>query len=195
MFGFNVDGVGDYNQDGKPDIVVGAPAGVILGPGSFLGGSAYVYNGTGISTIVNPNIGTQLKARANLTDTVANLFGYSVRGVRNTLGNRDGSILAGAPADSVLSNVVGGLRLKAGSVNVFVRTASPGASQLPTQRIPSPRGNFLLSILNNQILNVSSLFGASLDNMLDVNCDGINDIIVGEPLSTAVGLVNANAVG
>ncbi len=31
--------------------------------------------------------------------------------------------------------------------------------------------------------------------MLDVNCDGINDIIVGEPLSTGVGLINANAVG
>jgi hypothetical protein len=42
---------------------------------------------------------------------------------------------------------------------------------------------------------VDALFGVSMDNMLDVNCDGIGDIIVGEPLSTGVGLISANLVG
>ncbi|RYZ26219.1 MAG: hypothetical protein EOP49_43655, partial [Sphingobacteriales bacterium] len=39
------------------------------------------------------------------------------------------------------------------------------------------------------------LFGTAMDNMRDVNCDGYGDIIVGEPLSTGVGLIGANAVG
>ncbi|MBL0336180.1 MAG: T9SS type A sorting domain-containing protein [Chitinophagaceae bacterium] len=39
------------------------------------------------------------------------------------------------------------------------------------------------------------MFGASIDNMLDVNCDNIGDIIVGEPLSTAVPLLGADVVG
>ncbi|MEO9021363.1 MAG: Ig-like domain-containing protein [Ginsengibacter sp.] len=193
LFGFSVDGAGDYNQDGKPDIVVGAPAGVNINLGNILGGSAYVYygNGTGVSTA----IGTQLTASASLVGSIANLFGFSVRGIRNAAGERNGNIIASAPVGNVLSNLVGGLRLKTGTVNVFVHKSSPGSSQLPTQQISSPRGTSLLSILGGQNLNVSALFGASMDNMLDVNCDGINDIIVGEPLSTGVGIVNANAIG
>lgn len=193
LFGFSVDGAGDYNQDGQPDIVVGAPAGVNINLGNILGGSAYVYygNGSGVSTA----IGTELTATPSLVGTIANLFGYSVRGVRNAAGDRNGNILASAPVGNVLSNLLGGLRLKTGTVNVFVHKSSPGSSQLPTQQISSPRGTSLLSILGGQNLDVSALFGASIDNMLDVNCDGINDIIVGEPLSTGVGIVNANAIG
>jgi hypothetical protein len=194
LFGFSVDGVGDYDQDGHPDIVVGAPAGVTLTLGKLLGGSAYVFNGNGAG--VNTAFGTQLTDSSSLiNNTTPNLFGYAVRGVRNATGSRNGSILVSAPAGNFLSNLVGGLKLKAGKVDVFVHNASPGSSQLPTQQIPSPRGNSLLTILTGQNLSVSALFGASLDNMLDVNCDGINDIIVGEPLSTGVGIINANAVG
>lgn len=193
LFGFSVDGAGDYNQDGKPDIVVGAPAGLTLNLGNLLGGSAYVYNGNGSG--INTSYGTQLKATPSLLGTLANLFGYSVRGVRNTDEKRNGSILIGAPSGNVLSNIVGGLRLKAGTINVFVHKSSPGTSQLPNQQLPSPRGNSLISILGGQNLSVSALFGASIDNMLDVNCDGINDIIVGEPLSTGVGIINSNAIG
>ncbi|MEO7049164.1 MAG: Ig-like domain-containing protein [Ferruginibacter sp.] len=193
LFGFSVDGVGDYDQDGHPDIVVGAPAGVTLNLGNLLGGSAYIFNGNGAG--VNTTYGTQLTATSSLINTAANLFGYAVKGVRNASGTRDGSILVSAPIGDVLSNLGGGLKLKAGNVDVFVHKATPGTSQLPTQQIPSPRGNSLLTILTGQNIDVSALFGASLDNMLDVNCDGINDIIVGEPLSTGVGLINANAVG
>src|SRR5690606_30989112 len=52
LFGFSVDGAGDYNQDGNPDVVIGAPAGVTLSLGNLLGGSAYIYygNGSGINT-------------------------------------------------------------------------------------------------------------------------------------------------
>ncbi len=204
LFGFSVDGVGDYNMDGKPDLVVGAPAGVDLSSlgalfsGQVLGGSAYVYYGNGSG--VNTAIGARLQANSSgLLSNAANLFGYKVKGVRNVIGMRNGNILVGAPAGSVLSNVINGLQVKAGQVHVFVKSnslpANPSTPVASTQTISSPRSSSVLSILSGQTINVSLLYGASLDNMLDVNCDGIADIIVGEPLSTAVPVIGADVVG
>ncbi|HTB53550.1 MAG TPA: T9SS type A sorting domain-containing protein [Ferruginibacter sp.] len=192
LFGFSVDGAGDYDKDGQPDIIVGAPAGISVSS-NLLGGSAYIYNGNGSG--VNTTLGTELTAGGSLIGSIANLFGYKVKGVRDASGARNGNVLVSAPAGSLLSNITGGLQLKAGSVNVFVAKNAPGANQTPDQSLPSPRNASLLSILSGQDLTVSALFGASMDNMMDVNCDGINDIIVGEPLSTGVGLINANLVG
>jgi|GEM_PF-940185 len=196
LFGFSVDGLGDYNKDGNPDVVVGAPAGITLvPPTNLLGGSAYIYTGNGAG--VNTAFYAHLRATPSLIGTIANLFGYSVRGVRDAGGARNGNVLVGAPSGNVLSNILNGLRLKAGSVNVFTSTvAAPDPlGEIPDQVLSSPRGTSLLAILAGQNLSVSALFGASIDNMLDVNCDGINDIIVGEPLSTGVGIINVNAVG
>src|SRR5207253_9899519 len=49
--------------------------------------------------------------------------------------------------------------------------------------------------LNTLQLNV--LFGAGIDNAYDVNCDGLPDLVVGEPLSSGTNLSQwqANAVG
>jgi len=193
LFGFSVDGAGDYNKDSKPDIIIGAPGGLNLGASGFLGGSAYIYNGNGAG--VNPAVATQLSAGGSLLGSVANLFGYCVKGVRDPSGNRNGHILVGAPVGSVLSNALPGLRLKAGNIHLFHAKLSPAATEIPVQSFSSPRSASLLSILNLQNINVNAMFGASIDNMMDVNCDGFADIIVGEPLSSAVGLVGVNAVG
>jgi hypothetical protein len=192
LFGFSVDGAGDYNKDGKPDIVVGAPAGVNILT-NLLGGSAYIYYGNGTS--VNTTFGTQLTAGGSLLGSIANLFGYKVKGVKNASDIRNGNVMVSAPNGNLLSNVVGGLNLSSGSINVFVAKSSPAASESPTQSFGSPRGASLLTILSGQNINVDALFGASMDNMLDINCDGIGDIIVGEPLSTGVGLISTNLVG
>src|SRR5262249_47303210 len=123
LFGFSVDAIGDYNGDGKPDVVVGAPAGVDLSSlggiftGQMLRGSAYIYygNASGISS----TIGARLQADVSgLLSNAANLFGYDVKGARNAFGVNTGNVLIGAPVGAVLSNVLNGLRVKAGQVHV-----------------------------------------------------------------------------
>lgn len=194
LFGYSVDGAGDYNLDGRQDVVVGAPGGLTISLGNILGGTAYIFPGNASSTGISTTIQAQLSASSSLVGNAANLFGFTVKGVKNASGVRTGQVLVGAPVGNVLSNLLNGLRLKAGNIYRFSPTASTG-NQLPVQSISSPRGNSLLSILGLQNINLSVLFGASLDNMQDVNCDGIGDIIVGEPLSSGVGIINANAVG
>jgi hypothetical protein len=204
LFGISVDGAGDYNGDGKPDVVVGAPAGIDLGSisgllaGQFLQGSALVFYGNGSGTAAHP--GATLVASSgglltNITGTLsnlANLFGYCVKGVRNTSGVRSGNILVGAPLGGTVTNLLGGLQVKTGTVSVFVKQG-PAASGIitPDQQLSSPRNS-------NTILNLiqsSLLFGFSIDNVYDVNCDGIPDIIVGEPASSGVKLIGANVAG
>jgi type IX secretion system substrate protein/FG-GAP repeat protein len=203
LFGISVDGAGDYNGDGKPDVVVGAPAGVDLSSvsallnGKLLQGSAMVYYGNGSGT--NTQAGATLAATSgglltNLSGSlsnIANLFGYAVKGVKNTSGNRTGNILVGAPLGGTLTNLLGGLQVKTGTVSVFVKKTGASGSIAPDQQLSSPRNN-------NTILGLiqsSLLFGFSLDNVYDVNCDGIADIIVGEPASSGAQLIGANIAG
>lgn len=201
LFGQSVDGVGDFNNDGFQDVAVGAPAGADLSSlggiftGQFLGGSAYVFYGTGSG--INNTSTVKLQADASgLLSNAANLFGYKVKGVKNAFGVKTGSILIGSPAGAVLSNVVGGLELKAGQVHLFKKkTGVVTGTYTSDQILASPRSTSILSILAGQTINVSMLYGASIDNMLDINCDNIGDIIIGEPMSTAVPLIGADVVG
>jgi hypothetical protein len=204
LFGISVDGVGDFNNDGRPDVVVGAPAGVNLSSlggllnNQLLQGSAIVYYGSASGIQSQP--GATLAATSgglltNLTGTlanIANLFGYTVKGVKSANGTRTGSILVGAPLGGVLTNLLGGLQVKTGTVNVFVKKSSSVSGVIaPDQQISSPRNN-------NTILGLiqsSLLFGFSMDNAYDVNCDGYGDIIVGEPAASGAQLLGTNIAG
>ncbi len=203
LFGYSVDGLGDYNGDGKPDVIASAPAGIDLSSvnallnGKLLQGSALVYYGTGSG--VSANSGATLVAASgglltNLTGSlanVANLFGTSVKGVRNAAGIRNGNVLVGAPLGGAITNILS-LQLKTGTVNIFKnQITSPSGDVSPDQVLSSPRNT------NNilQLVQCNLLFGYSLDNVLDVNCDGIGDIIVGEPASSGAQLLNANIAG
>ena len=203
LFGYSVDGAGDFDNDGKPDVVVGAPAGVDLSTlggiftGQFLGGSAYVFvaKSSGIGVKSTSNMKLQADPSGLLSNT-ANLFGYEVKGVKNASGVKTGGILIGAPAGAVITNLLSGLTVKAGQVHVFKkRPTSANGTFVSDQIISSPRSSSLLSILGGSPINASVLFGASIDNMLDVNCDNIGDIIVGEPLSSAIPLLGADVAG
>jgi hypothetical protein len=213
LFGYSVENAGPYTSDAISDVIVGAPAGLNLSnligslvldgsvssalSGQVVGGSAYIFPGLGNATGVNATAVARLQASpTGLLSNAANLFGYSMRGVKSITGVRNGNVLVGAPVSSVLSNVVGGLQLKAGTISVFQKqTGAITSPVLPVQTINSPRQSAILSILNGQVLNTSLLFGASMDNLLDVNCDNNADIIVGEPLSTNVPLIGSNVVG
>jgi len=203
LFGYAVDGAGDYNGDGRPDVVATAPAGVDLSSlgailnGRLLQGSATVYYGT--ASGINANPGATLVATSGglLTNIVgsianiANMFGLSVKGVKNSAGGRNGNILVGAPLGGDIMNVLN-LQLKTGTVSLFKRKiSSPSGNVIPNQVISSPRNS------NNvlQLIQSNLLFGFSLDNVYDINCDGFNDIIVGEPASSGLQLLNTNVSG
>jgi hypothetical protein len=200
LFGFSVDGVGDFNNDGYADVVAGAPAGVDLSSlgglltGKFLSGTAHVYYGTG--TGITNTVGTTLKPTSgNLFSTAANLFGYKVKGIKGLTGVRNGGIAIGAPTGGILSNALV-LTIKCGNVYIFKkRTGAPGSSVLNDQVLESPRSTSLLSVLNT--LHLNALFGAAIDNAYDINCDGYPDLVVGEPLSSGATLtqLQTNAVG
>ncbi len=213
LFGFSVDGVGDFNNDGTKDVVVGAPAGVNLGSltsglsldglvanllsGQVLGGSAYIFSGTGVpATGISTTAAARLQAQTTgLLSNTANLFGYHVKGVRYTYGGRSGNVLVGAPAGSVITDLTN-LKVKAGQLHVFLRkTGSFSNPVAANQVLSSPRANTITSILTGQTLNLTLLYASSFDVLLDANCDGYADLVVGEPLSTAVGLINTDVVG
>ena len=203
LFGFSVDGAGDYDSDGRPDVVVGAPAGVDLSSlagifsGQVLGGSAYIFYGQATGLAVSTSAAVKLQASgAGLLSSAANLFGYTVKGVEDRNRNKTGNVLIGAPTGAV-TNTIGSLTVKGGQVHLFTKKTTPGTAGtfIPAQTLSSPRSSSVLSILTGQAIQVSLLYGASLDNMLDVNCDTYADIIVGEPLSTAIPLIGADVVG
>jgi hypothetical protein len=204
LFGYSVDGLGDYNGDSKPDVIASAPAGIDLSSlgiilnNKLLQGSAIVYYGTGSG--INTNPGATLVAASgglltNITGTIgniANLFGTSVKGVKtSSSAARNGNVIIGAPLGGTLMNVLN-LQLKTGTVSVFKKKASsPSGDVAPDQIISSPRNS------NNilQLIQSNLLFGFSLDNAFDINCDGYSDIIVGEPASSGLQLLNTSVAG
>lgn len=203
LFGYSVDGAGDYNSDGKNDVVVTAPAGVNLSSlgailnNKLLQGSATVYYGTAGNINTDPGATLVATSGGLLTNIVgsisniANMFGVSVKGVKNSSGARNGSIIVGAPLGGDLMNILA-IQLKTGTVSVFKKKASsPSGNVIPNQTLASPRNNNAVL----ELIQSNLLFGYSLDNTLDINCDGNTDIIVGEPASSGLQLLNTSIAG
>ena len=211
LFGWSVDGAGDFNSDGHADVVVSAPAGLDLNSlgglltGQVLGGSAYVYYGTGTSAGIKTNPGAQLIAGSNaLLGDAANLFGFKVKGQKNASGVRTGNIIVGAPLGNLVPNLLS-LTVKAGQIHLFTKRtglpANPTSAQvprlIPNQVLESPKLPTIQNLLSTLNISFDVMFGTAIDNAYDINGDTYPDMVVGEPLSSGISLsqLQANALG
>jgi hypothetical protein len=109
-FGQTVSSVPDVNEDGVPEILVGAPADS-ADEGPIYSGLAYVYDGASgaeIATIVSP------------TPETYGEFGFSVSGVPDINGDHRGDVIIGAPNEGSSEN--GLVHLYNGFDGSFIRT-------------------------------------------------------------------------
>lgn len=139
QFGVSVSGVDDLNNDGAPDVLVGAFLSDVNGDDS---GSAYVLSGDD-GTVIYQLVG----------ETAMGKFGVSVCGTEDHDGDGTGDIIVGAIHDN--SN-----GLQAGSARV----------------VSGRSGATLHTLLGDDQFD---FFGYSVSGVTDVNADGRADFIVG----------------
>lgn len=181
LFGYSVSTAGNVNGDAYSDIIVGAPASVGLLPVSV--GNAYVFHGAsgGIvaTTVSGANIALTAPPSGLITQT---LFGMSVSNAGDVNGDGYGDVIVGEPLSP--DGLVGNLTV-AGKAHIFYGSAT-GLALARTSVLTSPRRQSLIGSITGVSGNL--LFGFSVDSVGDMNCDGINDLIIGEPGSSALGL-------
>jgi hypothetical protein len=181
LFGFSVSCAGDMNNDGADEVLIGAPGALSLLPG--LTGVAYVYPG-----ISAPTPGGIASSPVSYTDgfLLKTLFGFSVSNAGDV--NNDGydDIVVGQPATLSLSGLV-----TVGKASIFFGSSSLTIKSTSDISLRSPRDPDVLGLATGNLL-----FGYSVSGGKDLDCDGINDVIVGEPGGTALtGLSGINATG
>ncbi|MFO0561299.1 MAG: FG-GAP-like repeat-containing protein [Polyangiales bacterium] len=162
-FGFSVTCVGDVNGDDFADIAVGTRYGSPAG--RMNAGSVSICHGgpTGL-----------LSAPARLLEgAVANdQFGYSLAGAFDVNGDGLSDLVAGAySADP-------GGRMFAGMAYVFVGTSS-GIGELPARLLDGA--------------TAFDSFGFSVASAGDIDADGYDDLIVGSPYATPMGIAGAGS--
>ncbi|MCC6350179.1 MAG: FG-GAP repeat protein [Candidatus Eisenbacteria bacterium] len=157
-FGASVAAAGDVNNDGYPDVVVGAPnAEDPVTPISDQG-VAYVYLG-GAGGVVTPPVWSRAGGQVN------SHLGQSVAGAGDVNGDGYADVVIGEPDfDSV--DRLGNPYPDAGRVHIAYGSAG------------GPSGSYFMNTF------ASWRFGASVAGAGDVNGDGYSDIIVGGPSAT-----------
>ncbi|MEP6674928.1 MAG: hypothetical protein ABJA78_07225 [Ferruginibacter sp.] len=181
LFGFSVSSAGDMNNDGADEVLIGAPGSLTLVPG--LTGKVYVYQGISVPTPGAVSATAVTYSDAALLKT---LFGYSVSNAGDV--NNDGfdDIIVGEPLTLNLAGLV-----SVGRANIFYGSATLSNKSSADVVLRSPRDPDILGLLDGNLL-----FGFSVSGGKDLDCDGIDDVIVGEPGGTAIGgLSGVNAAG
>ncbi|MBN9380070.1 MAG: FG-GAP repeat protein [Chitinophagaceae bacterium] len=163
-FGFSVASA-DLDNDGKGDIIVGAPSDISKINAALKTGNVYVYRGASLSTNVNviPAFTQILSLGAGdlFALSVAPLYGFCVTRAGRVNNDAIDDIAVGAPG---YENLTAG-----GRVDIFHGTGTPAAvSATPSHSVTA---------------NTNSLFGWSVSGAGNVNGDAFDDIVVGAPAS------------
>ncbi|HKO79030.1 MAG TPA: hypothetical protein VJU78_01485 [Chitinophagaceae bacterium] len=181
LFGFSVNSAGDMNNDGADEVLIGAPGALSLLPG--IAGKVYVYPGISLPTSGSISSSPITYSDGSLLKT---LFGFSVSNAGDV--NNDGydDIVVGQPATLSLSGLV-----TVGKASIFFGNGTLSNKTSSDVTLNSPRDPDILGLVSGNLL-----FGFSVSGGKDLNCDGISDVIVGEPGGTSLsGLSGINASG
>jgi len=146
-----VSGGGDFNNDGIADILVGARGNNAGGDDA---GAAYIFYGGNLASSIDASVADVKLVGEDSTD----LFGFSAAGAGDV--NNDGidDILVGATADDSSQ----------GAAYIFYGSASLANS------IDASAAN--VKLVGE---DASDVFGSSVSGVVDINNDGIDDILVG----------------
>lgn len=187
LFGFSVSTAGNVNGDGFGDIIAGAPAAI----GILSAGRAYVFHGsaTGITATTVAGANTTIQQPGLLSQT---FFGYTVSNAGDVNGDGNGDVIIGEPL--AIEASLGSL-VAVGQASIYYGSAT-GIQLAGFTSLTSPRRPGLLGLIQGNLL-----YGFSVSNVGDVNCDGLSDVIIGEPGGSAIslgagllGLVSANVL-
>ena len=163
IFGWSVEGVGDLDNDGIPDLAVGAPQD---NDGGFFKGAIWILH-------LHPN-GT-VKTHQKISDGSSEFtgalgdnafFGASIAALGDLDNDGIPDLAVGAPGDSD-----GGVERGA----VWVLFLNAGGTVKSFQKINGASGNF------TGTLDDHDYFGFSLAAVGDLDSDGILDLAVGSP--------------
>ncbi len=160
-FGWSVDGIGDLDSDGVPDVAVGAPGRNVGGSDT---GEAYVL-------FMNPDGTVRDQARIDggtpngPSLAAGDRFGSSVAGIGDLDGDGTADMAAGSPG-----HVLGG----SGTGYLSVMFLNPDGTVRDTARIDG-------GTPNAPSLAADARFGESASGIGDLDGDGVPDVAVGAP--------------
>lgn len=174
--GFWVSSAGDFNGDGRADVIIGANR---ASPGSrFEAGESDVVFGSAAPS--NIDLATPLGAAGIRIEggSASDLSGFSVAAAGDVNGDGRDDVIVGAPDASPMS------RTTAGTSYVIYGTASPSDVDLASLG----SAGFLIEGAASGAMSGNSVAGAG-----DMNGDGRADVIVGAPTADAAGRLAAGS--
>jgi hypothetical protein len=149
-FGYSVSSAGDFNGDGKDDIIIGAPHHDYQGTNS---GSAYIFFGNQNGIIVDPNINADIVLHGRNS---GDQFGISVSHAGNFNGDAWEDVIVGAWMDDKKD-------IDAGSASIFFGGVRPDA----------------IADVEFYGQGPQDFFGVSVSSAGDFDGDGKGDVIIG----------------